>query len=114
MGTGAVGFDPEFRAVSGAVDGHHHAAVAEAAVVLMHIVWLQCAVVTVLVAMKRAADFGRSEDGLGSGRDKDSSKRKERGGTERGMAHSGCSGKARLGIETSFMLTTITPLLFCA
>jgi len=109
MGTGAVGFDPEFRAVSGAIDGHPHAAVAETAVVLMHIVWLQCAVVTVLVTVERAADLGRCKDGFGSRCDEDSPKRKERGGAEGWMAHGGCSGEARLEIETGFMPTTITP-----
>ena len=110
---GTVGFDPVFGAVSGAIHGHNHAAVREAAVVLMNIVRLQRAVVTVLVTMECPADFGWRENGFGSGRDEDSSKRKERGGVEGWMAHGGCSGEARLGIETGFMPTTITPLVFC-
>lgn len=52
MGTGAVGFDPEFRAVSGAIDGHHNDAVPEAGVVQVDILRLQCAVVAMLVPMK--------------------------------------------------------------
>ena len=113
LDTGTVGFDPVFGAVRGVIQGHNHTAVGEATDILMHIIRFQCAVVTVLVAMKRAAYFGRCEDGFGSGRDEDLSKHKERGGAERWMGHSGCSGKARREIETGFMLTTNKPLLFC-
>ena len=111
--TGTVGFDPVFGAIGGVIHRHNHAAVGKAPVVQVDVLRFQFAEVTVLVTMERTTDFGRCEDGFGSGRDKDASKRKERGGAERWMAHGGCSGKARLGFETGFMLTTITPLLFC-
>lgn len=112
--TGTVGFDPVFAAIGGAIHRHNHAAVREASVVLMHIVWLQRAVVAVLVTIKRAAYLGGFEDGFDSGRDDDSPKWKERGGVEGWMAHGGCSGEAHPGIGTGFMLTTIRPLRLCS